>query len=413
MSIINFKEICNNRGPFLIFNFTIGLDNRTDMNILQLLTSLDDEIAIRAIASHSKILKNNQSNSYVFAPLGRELSYFKRWGAEIASSRNSSMNINYSKVTIKEICDIVTEKSISTIHVYDLVGYKAALHVKKICSIEIIFSLLKNTSEQTIIGKLNNTIFGEFIPRVTTLVPSKGAYKELLTKYSRKNIDLFHVPVPVDFTIYDEKKISQERTISLATQWGMLEKPRHIIFAKAYFSSKKWQNQIIKLSVSLEKLPENIRPYIVILKNKANSKQISEFEELYFKNRNSVLCLMDELNDLEAGLKLSSIYLELSPKIDYYSLDILNALAMGNAVVSWRNATNEELLPSEFHDYMAGNADIKTLTQILTNLLKMSTNERDFTGRTSRNYVLNNFNTKNMEELLIDAYSTLSFSKAG
>ena len=58
------------------------------MNILQLLTSLDDEIAIRAIASHSKILKNNQSNSYVFAPLGRELSYFKRWGAEIASSRN-------------------------------------------------------------------------------------------------------------------------------------------------------------------------------------------------------------------------------------------------------------------------------------------------------------------------------------
>ena len=193
----------------------------------------------------------------------------------------------------------------------------------------------------------------------------------------------------------------------------MLEKPRHIIFAKAYFSSKKWQNQIIKLSVSLEKLPENIRPYIVILKNKSNSKQISEFEELYFKNRNSVLCLMDELNDLEAALKLSSIYLELSPKIDYYSLDVLNALAMGNAVVSWRNATNEELLPSEFHNYMAGNADIKTLTQILTNLLKMSTNERDFTGRTSRNYVLNNFNTKNMEELLIDAYSTLSFSKAG
>ena len=79
------------------------------MNILQLLTSLNDEIAIRAIASHSKILKNNQSNSYVFAPLGRELSYFKRWGAEIASSRNSSVNINYSKVTIKEICDIVSK----------------------------------------------------------------------------------------------------------------------------------------------------------------------------------------------------------------------------------------------------------------------------------------------------------------
>ncbi len=382
------------------------------MNILQLLTSLNDEIAVRAIAASSKTLKDNQYRSYVFAPLGRESLYFKRWGAEIASRSNSSVDITYSKAIIKEICRVVSTKSITTIHVYDIPGYKAALQVKKSCPIKIIFSLLKKTSEQTMIGKLNKTIFGEFIPHVTTLVPSRGAHKELLTKYSRKNIGLFHVPVPVDFTIYDEKKISQERTISLATQWGMLEKPRHIIFTKAYFSSKKWQSQIIKLSLSLEKLPENIKPYIIILKNRANSKQISEFEELYLKNRNSVLCLMDELNDLEAGLKLSSIYLELSPRMDYYSLDILNALAMGNSVVSWRNTTNEELLPPDFHDYLVGNADMKTVTQILTNLLKMSTQERDFTGRTSRNYVLNNFNTKNMEELLIDAYSTLSFSKA-
>ena len=63
--------------------------------------------------------------------------------------------------------------------------------------------------------------------------------KEISNLIFSKNIDLFHIPVPVDLTIYDEKKISQERTISLATHWGMLEKPRHIIFAKAYFYSKK------------------------------------------------------------------------------------------------------------------------------------------------------------------------------
>ena len=382
------------------------------MNILQLLTSLNDEISIRAIAAYSRILKDNGCNSYVFAPLGRELSYFKRWGAEIACQSATSADIVYYKSIIKEICDLVSSKSISTIHVYDMAGYKAALQVSKNCRIKIIFSLLKTTSEETVIGILNKTIFGEFIPRVTTLVPSKTAYKELLTKYSRKNIDLFYVPVPVDFTIFDEKKISQERTISLATQWGMLEKPRHIIFTKAYFHSKKWQNQIIKLSANLEKLPENIRPYIVVLKNRANNKHVSEFEEKYYKNRNSVLCLMDELTDFEAGLKLSSIYLELNPKDEFYSLDILNALAMANTVVSWQNSINKELVPDEFHDYLTVNGDIKKLTQNLTNLLSMNSRERDFTGRTGRNYVINNFNMKNMEELLIDAYRTLSFSKA-
>ena len=85
---------------------------------------------------------------------------------------------------------------------------------------------------------------------------------------------------------------------------------------------------------------------------------------------------------------------------------------MGNAVVSWENDVNKELLPSEYHDYLTGNGDINKLIQTLTNLLQMNAQERNFTGRTSRNYVLNNFNIKNMEELLIDAYSTLSFRKA-
>ena len=184
------------------------------MNILQLLTSLNDDTSIRAIAAYSKILKDNNYNSYVFAPLGRELSYFKRWGAEIARQSASSKDIVYSKATIREICEVVTSKSISTIHVYDLAGYRAATQVKKNSPIKIILSLLENLTEQSVIGRLNNTIFGEFIPRVTTIVPSKAAYKDLLTKYSRKNIDLFHVPVPVDFTIYDEKK-NKPRTNNL------------------------------------------------------------------------------------------------------------------------------------------------------------------------------------------------------
>ena len=56
--------------------------------------------------------------------------------------------------------------------------------------------------------------------------------------------------------------------------------------------------------------------------------------------------------------------------------------------------------------------DAKKLVETFTKLLEMDAQKRDFTGRTSRNYVLNNFNTKNIEELLIDAYRTLSFSKA-
>ena len=116
------------------------------MNILQLLTSLNDDISVRAIAAYSKILKDNGYNSYVFAPLGRELSYFKRWGAEVVGQSASSEVIIYSKANIKKICEVVSSKSIITIHVYDVAGYKAALQVNKTCSIKIIMSMLSKTS---------------------------------------------------------------------------------------------------------------------------------------------------------------------------------------------------------------------------------------------------------------------------
>ena len=112
------------------------------MNILQLLTSLNDDISVRAIAAYSRILKDNGYNPHVFSPLGRELSYFKRWGAEIAGQSASSRDIIYSKSTIREICDVVTSKSIITIHVYDLAGYRAAMQVRKNCPIKIILSQL-------------------------------------------------------------------------------------------------------------------------------------------------------------------------------------------------------------------------------------------------------------------------------
>ena len=121
---------------------------------------------------------------------------------------------------------------------------------------------------------------------------------------------------------------------------------------------------------------------------------------------------MDAISDMEAGLKLSSIYLELNPKSEYYSINMLNAMSMGKTVVSWKNSVTEEIVPLDYHNCLAEKGDVNALAGILSDVLKMSDHTRNFTGRTCRNYVINNFNIKNMEELLMNAYGTLSFKKA-
>ena len=86
---------------------------------------------------------------------------------------------------------------------------------------------------------------------------------------------------------------------------------------------------------------------------------------------------------------------------------------MGNAVISWKNDISVEFTPEEYQSLLVEENNLKLVAENLKELLSISEHQRDFTGRTCRNFVLNNFNIQNMEDLLVDAYSSLSYKQAG
>ncbi len=391
----------------------IKTNNYTGIQILQLATSLDNSLAVRSIAASSKIIKEKIGESFVYAPIGRELSYFKRWGAKVVSKEVKSRNIYNSKAVIKELINIINQYEINIIHAYDLIALKISQVLQKNLDIKIIYSQTEDCLEKSIFKMLNNAVFGKSLIHNNTIVPTKLAYNKLLTKYARKSAVIKFIPIPVDFSVYSENKVSQERTVSLTRSWGMLEKPRFIVLAKPYFCSKEWQDQILKLSSICHKFPENLKPYIVILGDDNNKKEIQDFENRVYESQSDILCLMQPISDLESALKISSIYLDLNPNTPYYPLDTLNAQAMGNAVISWKNDISIEFTPKEYHSLLVEKNNLKLVAENLKQLLSISEHQRDFTGRTCRNFVLNNFNMQNMEDLLVDAYSSLSYKQAG
>ena len=387
--------------------------NYTGIRILQLATNLNNSLAVRSIAASSKIIKEKIGESFVYAPIGRELSYFKRWGAKVLSKEVKSSYIHNSKPVIKEISNIINDYEINIIHAYDLNALKISQVLQKSFDIKILYSRTEENLEKSIFKILNNAVFGDSLTHHNTIVPSKLTYNNLLTKYARKGAAINLVPIPVDFSVYSENKVSQERTVSLTRSWGMLEKPRFIIFAKPYFQSKQWQGQILELSSICYQFPENLKPYIVILGEEQNKKSLQDFENRVFESQSDILCLMQPVSDLEAALKISSIYLDLTPDTPYYPLETLNAQAMGNAVISWKNDISIEFTPKEFHSLLVEKNNLKLVAENIKQLLAISEHQRDFTGRTCRNFVLNNFNIQNMEDLLVDAYSSLSYKQAG
>ena len=391
----------------------IKTNNYTEIQILQLATSLDNSLAVRSIAASSKIIKEKIGESFVYAPIGRELSYFKRWGAKVVSKDVKSRNIFNSKAVIKELMNIINQYEINIIHAYDLNALKISQVLQKNLDIKILYSRTEDSLEKSIFKILNNVVFGKPLVHHDTIVPTKLAYNKLLTKYARKSAVINLIPIPVDFSVYSENKVSQERTVSLTRSWGMLEKPRFIVLAKPYFYSKVWQDQILQLSSICHQFPESLKPYIVILGDDNNKKALQDFENRVYKSQSDVLCLMQPISDLEAALKISSIYLDLTPSTPYYPLDTLNAQAMGNAVISWKNDISMEFTPEEYHSLLVEKNNLKLVAENLKELLSISEHQRDFTGRTCRNFVLNNFNMQNMEDLLVDAYSSLSYKQAG
>ncbi len=387
-------------------------NNYKKTQILQLASSLNNKLAVRSIAASSRVIKEKIGDSFVYAPLGRELSYFKRWGAKVIKEVRTK-NIYNSKAVIKELETILNEHDIKIVHAHDLNSLKIAQALQKLLHVRILYTQTEDRLENSLFKMLNDAVFGEPLIQHNTIVPTKLIYNKLLTKYARKGAVLNLVPIPVDFSVYSENKVSQERTISLTRSWGMLEKPRFIVLAKPYFDSKQWQEQILELSSVCHQLPENIKPYIVVLRDKQNSKALKDFENRVYESQSDVLCLAQPVSDIEAALKISSIYLDLTPNTPYYPLEALNAQAMGNAVISWKNDISIDFTPKEFHSLLVEKNNMKLVAENLKQLLTISEHQRDFAGRTCRNFVLNNFNMQNTEDLLVDAYSSLYYKQAG
>ena len=180
---------------------SLKTNNYTRIRILQLATSLDNSLAVRSIAASSKIIKEKIGESFVYAPIGRELSYFKRWGAQVLSKEVKSTYIYNSKPVVKELGKIIDDYDINIIHAYDLNALKISQGLQKSFDIKVLYSKTEEKLEKSIFKILNNAVFGDSLTHHNTIVPTKLTYNKLLTKYARKGAAINLVPIPVDFSV--------------------------------------------------------------------------------------------------------------------------------------------------------------------------------------------------------------------
>ena len=132
-------------------------NNHTRTQILQLTTSLDNSLAVRSIASSSQVIKEKIGESLVYAPVGRELSYFKRWGAKIINKEVKSSSIPNNKTVIKELTNIINEYGIKIVHSHDLNALKIAQVIQKYLDIKILYSQTEDLLQKSIF-KLQNIL---------------------------------------------------------------------------------------------------------------------------------------------------------------------------------------------------------------------------------------------------------------
>ena len=124
-------------------------NNYRKTQILQLATSLNSKLVIRSIATSSRIVNEKIGESFVYAPLGRELSYFKRWGAKIIKEVRTK-NISNSKAVIKELKVIIIEHDIKIIHAHDLNALKIAQALQKFLDLRILYTQTEDLIENSL-----------------------------------------------------------------------------------------------------------------------------------------------------------------------------------------------------------------------------------------------------------------------
>ena len=212
------------------------------------------------------------------------------------------------------------------------------------------------------------------------------------------------IPRGADINVFSEDAVGNERAVTLADQWGLLDDPRPVIMLPARLTRLKGAEDLIDAADRLRAMRGN--DFLILLVGGTGD---SGFEDALRKKiarlgLGNCVHLAGGCTDMAAALKLASVVVSASTEPEAFGRAIVEAQAMGRPVIATDHGGARETVAHGTTGWLYPPGDIARLTIELNKALNLDPSERAHMGMAARARVHARYTVAAMQRATLDVY---------
>lgn len=216
------------------------------------------------------------------------------------------------------------------------------------------------------------------------------------------------IPRGADIAVFSDEAVGNERAVTLADQWGLLDDPRPVIMLPGRLSSQKGAEDLIDAADRLRAMRG--ADFLILFVGEDDGSGYGEVLRRRIDRLGIGDCarMVGACSDMAAAYKLASVVVSATVQPEAFDRSIIEAQAMGRPVIATDHGGVREAVAHGESGWLYPPGDVARLTVELNKALNLDPSQRAHMGMAARARTHSRFTVAAMQRATLDVYERVA-----
>ena len=262
------------------------------------------------------------------------------------------------------------------------------------------------TYNEDIVGKrVYNSVMARGRPVIAI---SDFIYNLIRERHRVPEDQIVTIPRGADISVFSEEIVGNERSITLAASWGIVEDPRAIVLMPGRLTRWKGGESVIDAAARLKAMrgPD----FLVVFAGDDDDSGFAGVLEKRIEQTGTgdVVRLTGACSDMAAAYKLSSVVISASVEPEAFGRVVVEAQAMSRPVIATAHGGARETVSHGVSGWLYPPGDDEVLAATIHQALEMDPSDRAHMGLAGRARIHSNYTVSAMQRATLRVYEQVA-----
>lgn len=383
------------------------------LTVMQVVPSLETGGVERGTIEMTEAIVNSGGRALVLTSGGVQAFRITKAGGELILMDVASKNPLNILWNARKLARIIREQEVDIVHARSRAPAWSAWLACRKTGAAFVTTYHGTYSEDLPFKRLYNSVMARGKPVIAI---SNHIRELVIERHNLSDDDIVVIPRGADIAVFSEERVGNERTITLAAEWGILDDPRPVVMLPGRLTRWKGAETLIDAAAILketrraQRAPEDGEPDFLILIVGDGDQKFTQALDKRIESAGVQDCVHRTGNctDMAAAYKLASVVVSASIEPEAFGRVAVEAQAMGRPVIATDHGGARETVQHEQTGWLYPPGDAGRLAEVIGKALDMDASARAHMGLAARARIHTQYTIAAMQRATLNVYEDVA-----